>query len=153
VRRFVILSFGLLFSTVAGCAKYPAGHLLPQTQKDAVFASSDAVFYGTIRQNHTRPNPIFPDDYLAPQVAHPRNGFTQTLTIDVDRVEKGQYPNASIQIYIQHGSFERFYPSNMPIVMPGRRVWVGLSDYSLGHYRAAQIIPTDDIDYLKTIQE
>jgi hypothetical protein len=153
VRCLIGFSFSLLISIVAGCAKYPSGHLLSQSQKDVVVASSDVVFFGTIRQNHSGPNPVFPDDYLAPQVPHPRNGFTQTLTIDVDRVEKGQYPDPSIEVFIHRGPYESFYPSNIPIVMPGRRVWVGLTDYSLGHYRSAQIIPTDDIDYLRTIHE
>jgi hypothetical protein len=153
VRCLIGCSFTFLLGTVAGCAKNPSGHLLPQSQKGAALASSDVVFYGTIRQNHTGPNPVFPDDYLAPQVTHPRNGFTQTLTIDVDRVEKGQYPEPSIEIFIHRGPYENFYPSNIPIVMPGRRVWVGLNNYSLGHYRSAQIIPTDEIDYLRTIHE
>jgi hypothetical protein len=153
VRCLIGFSFSLLLSIVAGCAKVPAGDLLPQSQKDAVLASSDVVFFGTIRQNYTGANPVFPDDLLGPQVAHPRNGFTQTVTIDVDRVEKGQYPDSSIEVFIHRGHNESFYPSNIPIVMPGRRVWVGLSDYSLGHYRTAQIIPTDGIDYLRTIHD
>jgi hypothetical protein len=151
-RATSIVFIFIAATLLTGCASTPRAELLPPSAKTDVEAASPIVIFGVIRSMRTTSNFTFAENYFSMLAPTPKNGWTVHMTIEIDGVAKGQFPYPTLQLDVHRprGGFER---KDLPLLQYGRRVCVGIEPSEKSPTRAAKIVLTEDVDYLRAIPD